>query len=79
MYFTARAIRSVRDKLRKSIGLFKLNFVGYHATLKRIEGILNSRPMMLGQSLKKVDFPFKDVSLRKAYKIKIQIESRFES
>lgn len=41
-----RGIRSVREKLRKSIGLEKLSFEDMHATLKRIEGILNSRPLM---------------------------------
>lgn len=41
-----RGIRSVRDKLRKAIGLEKLLFVDLHALLKEIEGVLNSRPLL---------------------------------
>jgi hypothetical protein len=42
-----RGVRSLRDKLRKSIGIEKLNFSDMHALLKKIEAVLNDRPLLI--------------------------------
>lgn len=41
-----RGIRSVREMMRKSVGVEKLNYWDLHYTVKRFEGILNSRPLI---------------------------------
>lgn len=45
-----RGNRSIRDKLNKSIGAQKLSFPDLHSLMKRIEGLLNSRPLLKGRS-----------------------------
>lgn len=45
-----RQIGSVRTKLAKSIGKHRLNFAELHSLLKRVEAIINNRPLMIAQS-----------------------------
>lgn len=94
-----RGIRSVREKMRRSIGLTKLSYINLHVCLKKIELILNSRPLirargvheegdfvitpghfLIGRPLNMLPtnvFPTKNVSLREAYNIRMQIENKF--
>lgn len=46
-----RAVRSVREKLRACIGNHKLTFPDMFTTLKRIEAMLNSRPLLKARSV----------------------------